>query len=36
MNGLKMNLEQAVLAFIHANAEFSNQQEVRSSMLSID
>ena len=36
MNGLKMNLEQAVLAFIHANAEFSNQQEVRSSMLSVD
>ena len=36
MNGLKMNLEQAVLAFIHANPEFSNLQEIRSSMLSID
>ena len=35
MNGLKMNLEQAVLAFNHVNAEFSNLQEVRSSMLSI-
>ena len=36
MNGLQMNLEQAVLAFIHANAKCSNLQEVRSSMLSID